>query len=70
MEYIMKIIDDLPHGKKIIFNLFAIEGYTHAEIAEVLNITSVTSRSQYHKAKKLLKEALVNEGRLENVWQR
>jgi len=42
----------------VIFNLFAVEGFSHAEIATLLSITQGTSRSQYHYAKSLLKTKL------------
>jgi RNA polymerase sigma-70 factor (ECF subfamily) len=48
------LIDKLPSGYKTIFNLYAVEGYKHREISEMLGITEGTSRSQYSKAKKAL----------------
>ncbi len=54
-QELRKAIDELSEGKRIIFNLFAIDGYKHNEIAEKLGITSGTSRSQYKKAKETLK---------------
>jgi RNA polymerase sigma factor (sigma-70 family) len=57
-EYILNIINRLPDGCRMVFNLFAIEGYAHTEIAEMLGISEGTSRSQYHHAKLLLKEKL------------
>jgi RNA polymerase sigma-70 factor (ECF subfamily) len=54
VEDIQKLIDQLPEGYKLVFNLYAIEGYKHAEIAEKLNITVSTSKSQLFKARKLL----------------
>lgn len=53
-EDIQKLIDELPDGYKMVFNLFAIEGYKHSEIAEKLNISESTSKSQLFKARKLL----------------
>jgi RNA polymerase sigma-70 factor (ECF subfamily) len=47
-------INELPAGYKIIFNMFAIDGYSHKEIADSLNITESTSRSQYTRARKHL----------------
>jgi len=52
---IMKLIEQLPDGYKVVFNLFAVEGYSHKEIGEMLNITESTSRSQYARARKSLK---------------
>ncbi len=51
-------INRLPEGFKIIFNLFAIEGYKHREIAEMLDISVGTSKSQYSRARALLQTKL------------
>ncbi|WP_165823990.1 RNA polymerase sigma factor [Pseudochryseolinea flava] len=59
---ILQFISQLPTGYRTVFNLFAIEGFDHAEIAEQLNISEVTSRSQLFKAKTLLKKMLSREG--------
>ncbi len=56
VEDIQKLIDKLPNGYKMVFNLFAIEGYKHSEIAEQLGISVSTSKSQLFKARKLLQE--------------
>lgn len=48
------VIRQLPTGYQTIFNLYAIEGYSHQEIAEMLGISEGTSRSQYARARKLL----------------
>lgn len=55
-EDIQKLIDALPDGYKMVFNLFAIEGYNHSEIAIQLGISESTSKSQLFKARKLLQE--------------
>jgi RNA polymerase sigma factor (sigma-70 family) len=52
---LMGIINGLPLGCKIIFNLHAIEGFSHDEIAEMMKISPGTSRSQFHYGKNLLK---------------
>lgn len=49
-----KLIRELPTGSQTIFNLYAIEGYTHAEIGKLLGINEGTSKSQYARAKSLL----------------
>lgn len=54
MEYLMKIIQQLPSGYRAIFNLYAIEGFSHKEIAQQLRITESTSRSQYTRARSVL----------------
>ena len=53
---ILKQIKKLPEGARIVFNLYAVEGYTHQEIAEKLNITAGTSKSQYSRARMLLQQ--------------
>jgi RNA polymerase sigma factor (sigma-70 family) len=58
-EDILKLIQELPDSKRMIFNLFAYEGYSHKEIAELLNISVMTSKSQLSKAKKILQEKLM-----------
>jgi len=47
-------IQNLPSGYRTVFNLYAIEGYTHKEIAENLNISEGTSKSQYSRARNML----------------
>jgi len=58
-EEILNLIMQMPEGYKMVFNLFAIEGYTHKEISEKLEINEVTSRSQYFKARKWLMDKLM-----------
>ena len=53
-EDLLKLINQLPDGYRMVFNLNAIEGYSHEEIAEMLNIQPGTSRSQLVKARKML----------------
>jgi RNA polymerase sigma-70 factor (ECF subfamily) len=55
-EELMRIIRRLPDGYRIVFNLYAIEGFSHAEIAKELKIDESTSRSQLAKARKLLRK--------------
>lgn len=57
---ILKMVKALPNGYRTVFNLFAIEGYSHKEIAEMLNISEGTSKSQYARAKGLLQEKIKN----------
>ncbi len=53
------IVQSLPDGCRMVFNLFAIEGYGHKEIASLLNISEGTSKSQYNRAKSLLRTKLI-----------
>jgi RNA polymerase sigma factor (sigma-70 family) len=55
---LLNMIAELPDGYRMVFNLFAIEGYSHKEISENLNIEESTSRSQLVKARKVLQEKL------------
>jgi len=60
------MIQSLPDGCRAVFNLFAIEGYGHKEIGEMLGISEGTSKSQYNRAKSLLRSKLMQEdGRYE-----
>jgi RNA polymerase sigma-70 factor, ECF subfamily len=54
VEDIQSLIDNLPDGYKMVFNLYCIEGYKHQEIAKMLNINEGTSKSQLSHARKML----------------
>lgn len=58
-DEILTLIQELPSGYRTVFNLYAIEGYTHQEIGEMLNISDGTSKSQLSRAKRLLQEKLI-----------
>ena len=58
---LLDVISRLPDGYRTIFNLYVIEGYQHNEIAEILNITESTSRSQLKKAREQLIDIIRNE---------
>ena len=62
LEELLEMIRALPMGCQVIFNMYAIEGYSHKEIAEQLNISEGTSKFQYARAKMLLRKKL-NESR-------
>lgn len=53
---LLKMIQELPKGYSAVFNLYAIEDFSHKEIAQMLGITEGTSRSQYVRARQLLQE--------------
>jgi RNA polymerase sigma-70 factor (ECF subfamily) len=55
---LMKMVQELPAGFRTIFNLFAIEGFSHREISNMLGITESTSRSQYTRARQLLQRKI------------
>lgn len=55
---LVNILQELPNGYRMVFNLYAIDGLTHQEIAEYLEITESTSRTQLLKARKMIKGIL------------
>ena len=57
-EFLFEVIQSLPDGYRMIFNLYAIEGFSHAEIGEQLGINESTSRSQYTRARGLLRKRI------------
>lgn len=58
---LLEMIQSLPKGCQVVFNLFAIEGYNHKEIAQLLGISEGTSKSQYARARMLLQTKLIKE---------
>ena len=64
VEEIYKLITQLPMGYRTVFNLFEIEGYTHKEIASILNISEGTSKSQLNRAKKMLQDVITQTNQL------
>ena len=72
-KQVVECIRLLPLGYRTVLNLYAIEGYSHREIAEILDIEESTSRSQYTRAKAMLEDILVRKNILtkaaeKNVW--
>lgn len=63
-EDLLKMINNLPTGYKIVFNLNVIEGYSHDEIASMLGIQASTSRSQLVKARKLLQQQIIEQQKI------
>lgn len=60
-EYtILKLISNLPEGYRIVFNLNVIEGYSHEEIAKMLDVQPSTCRSQLVKARKMLQQQILD----------
>jgi RNA polymerase sigma-70 factor (ECF subfamily) len=57
---IKKAISLLPEGYRIVLNLYLFEGYDHGEISEIMNISESTSKSQYSRARKKLKQIISN----------
>lgn len=58
VETIRKAIQKLPDGYRVVLSLYLLEGYDHAEIAEILGISEATSKSQYSRARKKLLEMI------------
>jgi len=65
---LLEMIQSLPQGCQIVFNLFAIEGFSHKEIASQLGISEGTSKSQYARARNLLQKKLLKESNLKNRY--
>jgi RNA polymerase sigma factor (sigma-70 family) len=61
-EQILGVINSLPDGYRVVINLYLIDGFTHAEIADLLNISEGTSKSQLSRGKELLKKELMKVG--------
>ncbi len=57
-EELFGVINELPEGYRMVFNLYALEGYKHKEIAELLEIDINTSKSQYSRARGLIRKRL------------
>lgn len=66
-DELLKVVDSLPHGYRIIFNLYAVEGFKHKEIVELLKIDINTSKSQYSRARKLIRKKLENLSKDNNI---
>ncbi len=60
MKDVRLALEKLPEGYRIVFSLYAIEGYDHVEISEILGCSVSNSKSQYNRAKKKLKEIILN----------
>ncbi|MFK2819539.1 RNA polymerase sigma factor [Flavobacteriaceae sp. LMIT009] len=63
---IQQLIDDLPEGYRMVFVMYAIEGYKHSEISKMLNISEGTSKSQLFKARQLLQQQLTKLNKINN----
>ena len=63
-QELLKMVQALPDGYRLVFNLYAIEGYSHKEIAERLGIQEASSRSQLLKARKVLQRQIERRQRI------
>ena len=66
-EVIHEAIKTLPEKARVVLNLYLLEGYMHKDIAEMLEISESTSKSQYQRARKLLQERIKTELNLKLV---
>lgn len=69
VEDLMKMIEQLPTGYRTVFNLFALEGYSHNEIAQMLQISVNTSKSQLSRGRKLLQQYLLQSEKERKIAQ-
>lgn len=69
LSELVSMIQTLPDGCRIVFNLFAIEGYNHKEISDLLKISEGTSKSQYSRAKSLLRNKLAEKKEYEKFGE-
>lgn len=62
VEKIKRAMNELPDGYRLVFSLYLLEGYDHKEIASILKISEATSKSQFSRAKRKIKELIKVEG--------
>lgn len=67
-DELFKVLNELPAGYRMVFNLYAVEGYHHKEIAAMLGIDINTSKSQYSRARAVLREKLEKLRRLKKQY--
>ena len=67
-DELYRVLNELPTGYRMVFNLYAVEGYKHKEIAEMLGIDTNTSKSQYSRAKAVIRDKLEKLGKLKENY--
>jgi RNA polymerase sigma-70 factor (ECF subfamily) len=67
-DELYRVLNELPTGYRMVFNLYAVEGYKHKEIAEMLGIDTNTSKSQYSRAKAVIRDKLEKLGKLKKNY--
>ena len=60
IDYLLQIIEELPDRYRFVFNLYVLDGYSHKEIADMLNINVGTSKSNLARARQILKQTIEN----------
>lgn len=58
LEFLLKLVQELPDQYRLVFNLYQLDAHSHKEIASILNISEGTSKSNYHRAKLILREKI------------
>ncbi len=58
VDMVKRAMDELPDGYRTVFSLYLIEGYDHKEIADIMGVTEATSKSQFSRAKRKMREIL------------
>ena len=66
VDDLLKLINSLPIGYRTVFNMFAIEGFSHQEIGNSLGISENTSKSQLSRARKMLQKQIIDK---EAMWE-
>lgn len=61
LDYLLKLIQDLPHQYRLVFCMYQLDDYSHKEIAKMLRISESTSKSNLHRAKVILKQKIMND---------
>lgn len=64
IDYLMQIIQELPDQYRLVFNLYVLDGYSHKEVAEMLKVTTGTTKSNLARARMILKEKIENYSRI------
>ena len=60
IDTLLKLIQELPDQYRLVFNMFQLDGYSHKEIAKLLSISENTSKTNYHRAKIILRDKISN----------
>ena len=68
-DELYSVLNELPAGYRMVLNLYAVEGYKHKEIAEMLGIDTNTSKSQYSRAKAVIREKLEKLDKMKSTYK-
>lgn len=69
LDYLLKLIQELPNQYRLVFNLYVLDGYSHKEIAEELRISEGTSKSNLSRARGILKEKIENKQKDSDLYR-